>query len=570
LDILAEALNIDHKETSRMYKRYNQENVKFTLVSQNEYSYNSKNFDIPKDIENLSLSIKKMDSDETDRFTGKIISFDSNIGKVFFTTNFEVKTSLLYSIVFQVDRRTTDACLRAICRVKDYRMTNFFTKFDDESIDTKKKRNIKPPSKWFNKKIPEDAAQKRIVLNILSESAYPYPFIITGGPGTGKSSVIVETILQILDKKSFAHVLVTCQSNSACDEVAMRLRSFVSAVKVFRYWGYFTAQKKLKDKENRDSYYEKLIENSSILDRGFNEPLLEDFLKYKVVVATMTSADRLIKHNFRNQSLEDKVYKFQKSRHNIPKDHFDFIFVDECCAATEPESLIPITGLGMDHKKVNANIILVGDFQLLGPVLNSRLAAELGLQQSLLERMMRLELYNPETSTRVVKLTNNYRSHPEIFKYSNETFYNSSMEQMVSAEDHNFAMGWKQLTDTNIPIVFHSVEGEAVEILEYDGVSKFNIEEIEQIFDYLQNLMEFGLSTNKKVYQNQIGIASPYTAQVKKLRERLRDVYPFIDIGTTEFFQGREKPIMIISAVRTNNDGCMNNFMDDPRVQTKL
>lgn len=183
---------------------------------------------------------------------------------------------------------------------------------------------------------------------------------------------------------------------------------------------------------------------------------------------------------------------------------------------------------------------------------------------------MRLELYNPETSSRIVKLTNNYRSHPEIFKYSNETFYDTAMEQMVSTEIHNFAMNWKHLPNPDIPIVFHSVEAEAKEVKEYDGLSSFNIEEIEQIFDYVKNLLDFGISPNKKVKQDQIGVASPYTAQVKKLRERLHNHYPGIDVGTTEFYQGREKPIMIISAVRTNNDG-INNFMDNPRVRkTKL
>lgn len=180
---------------------------------------------------------------------------------------------------------------------------------------------------------------------------------------------------------------------------------------------------------------------------------------------------------------------------------------------------------------------------------------------------MRLDLYNPETSSRIIKLTNNYRSHPEIFKYSNEKFYNSSMEQMASTEIYNFAKNWKQLPNSEIPIVFHSVEGKAVEIKEYEGISKFNIEEVELIFDYVKSLLDFGLSSNTKVKQDQIGIASPYSAQVKKLRERLHNFYPNVDIGTTEFFQSREKPIMFVSAVRTNTVD--SHFMDNPRVRNE-
>jgi superfamily I DNA and/or RNA helicase len=183
----------------------------------------------------------------------------------------------------------------------------------------------------------------------------------------------------------------------------------------------------------------------------------------------------------------------------------------------------------------------------------------------LLERLLELDVYKSEASQRVVKLTNNYRSHPEIFKYSNETFYASSMESMVSTDIHNFAKGWNQLPNPNIPIVFHSVEAESVEVKEYDGVSKFNIEEVEQVFDYVEYLIKNGLPEAKKITMEQIGVASPYTAQVEKIRGRLGMKYGLIDVGTSEFFQGREKSIMIISAVRTNTN--VGLHMDSPRVR---
>lgn len=350
-------MKIEHNYSgSFKFKKYDQDHVKITFVAPGEYTFNSKCFDVPGDNESISLNIKEMDKDQRDAVYGKIVLFNAGIGKVCFSTSHELQTSVLYSIKFEGNRNILEACLRALERVRIYGLTNFFTKFDG-NMNASDKRKIKPPSKWFNKKICEDSAQKNIVLKILSESSYPFPFVITGGPGTGKTSVVVETILQILDKKSFAHVLVTCQSNSACDEVAMRLRKFVPSVKVFRYWGPTVARKKLDSKENRDSYYEKLQENSSIRNRSYEEPMYgaDDFKKYKVVIATMTTVDRMIKRSF-------------------PNNHFDFIFVDECCAATEPECLIPITGLGMERKKVNANVILIGDDKLLGPVLNSPFA----------------------------------------------------------------------------------------------------------------------------------------------------------------------------------------------------
>ena len=358
LDILSEALELEQQESSRMFKQYDQKNVKITENGHNEYCFTSTQFHAPQNAENLCLKIKNMSRGEV--VSGMLKSFSEGSGRTIFTVaDTKLDTNSLYSIGVESNRQTVDSCLDALYRIKQHKLLKFMTKFE-EDVETKKKRNIKPPSKWFNKKLAEDSVQKNAVLRILSESTFPFPMVITGGPGTGKSSVIVETILQILDKKSFAHVLVTAQSNSACDEVAMRLRAFVPAVKVFRYWGPTAANERIQSK-NHDDYFTKLGKNSSIIDgRTYKEPFKENIVNYKIVVMTMSAANRLIRNSF-------------------PNDHFDFIFVDECCAATEPECLIPIVGLGMCFKKVNANVILVGDNHLLGPVLHSSLAAGLGL-----------------------------------------------------------------------------------------------------------------------------------------------------------------------------------------------
>ena len=185
-----------------------------------------------------------------------------------------------------------------------------------------------------------------------------------------------------------------------------------------------------------------------------------------------------------------------------------------------------------------------------------------------MERILRSNLYdlnNPENKKRIAKLTNNYRSHPEIFKYSNETFYDGSMEPMISIAEHNFAKDWKQLPSQGIPVIFHSVE--STSSAESDGTSVFNIAEVELVYDYVKNLIEIGFSPERKIKEEQIGIASPYLGQVKKLKARMV-AYPRIDIGTTEFFQGREKPIIIISAVKTHDLNENIDFLDNPRVQT--
>jgi hypothetical protein len=221
----------------------------------------------PGEFRHFCLRIRRIDVDKS--VYGQIESFSESTGRVQFFCDNELDTTVFYSVQVQQSRSTILPCLRALQQIKEKNLLNFFTKFE-ENIPTKKKRNIKAPTKWFDNRVAGDPDQKSAVIKVLTESSYPFPLVITGGPGTGKTSVIIETIRQILEKKSFANVLVTCQSNSACDELAFRLRNFLPALKVFRYWGRKIAEKKLENKEN-DNYFTKLRENSSIVDRSFKD-----------------------------------------------------------------------------------------------------------------------------------------------------------------------------------------------------------------------------------------------------------------------------------------------------------
>lgn len=177
-----------------------------------------------------------------------------------------------------------------------------------------------------------------------------------------------------------------------------------------------------------------------------------------------------------------------------------------------------------------------------------------------------MDVYNTkEQSNRIVKLNNNYRSHPEILNYSNDKFYKSSMQSMIPEIESNQAINWKQLRNRSVPVLFHSVQSEAKQVKEVDRFSFHNNAEVELVFEYIENLIKIGFNSGIKVKQDEIGVASPYLAQVTRISERLK-AYPAVDVGTPEFFQGREKPVMIISAVKTK---LMKNldFLDNPRVR---
>lgn len=66
------------------------------------------------------------------------------------------------------------------------------------------------------------------------------------------------------------------------------------------------------------------------------------------------------------------------------------------------------------------------------------------------------------------------------------------------------------------------------------------------------------------IKQSDIGIVAPYKLQCKLLASACRKRnFNDVTVGTAEIFQGQERPVMIISTVRTNKE---LGFVKDPRV----
>jgi helicase MOV-10 len=116
--------------------------------------------------------------------------------------------------------------------------------------------------------------------------------------------------------------MVTAQSNSACDEVGVRLLKYISRDKIFRFYS-----PSLINPKNGETSAE-LRETSNIREkRKFLYPTKEEFYYFNVVIVTLMSCSRLVQLEALNMNR-----------------HFDYIFVDECAAATEPEAYVPIVG----------------------------------------------------------------------------------------------------------------------------------------------------------------------------------------------------------------------------------
>jgi helicase MOV-10 len=178
-------------------------------------------------------------------------------------------------------------------------------------------------------------------------------------PGTGKTSTIVEIIMQLVRRDDNVRVLACTPSNAAADLLVERLAGAgLDSDQLYRLNAY-----------SRDEDIPEDVQAFSIVPR---HPKL---LAFRVVLSTCSTAGML-------------------QLWNVPVRHFSHIVIDEAAQAEEPLAMIPI----MIFSNPDTNVILAGDPNQLSPVVKSRTAAKAGLEKSYLERLMFIrEVYDLDT-----------------------------------------------------------------------------------------------------------------------------------------------------------------------------
>ncbi|XP_078596430.1 RNA helicase Mov10l1-like [Branchiostoma floridae x Branchiostoma japonicum] len=374
------------------------------------------------------------------------------------------------------------------------------------------------PLQLFNSRLNQQ--QRAAVTRILRAEARPAPYVLFGPPGTGKTVTLVEAILQVFHTLPYSRIIACTPSNSAADLLAERLHS----------------SGKVKQADMvRLNAFQRVQEIPEPIERYcMDGDQLEQVSRRRIIVATCSTAGLLYSLGLRSG-------------------HFTHVFVDEAGQATEPECLIPV-GLCAG---VQSQVVLSGDPMQLGPVLQSHLAKDLGLGQSLLERLMtsgpylrdsnRFSQHGAYNPMLVTKLVCNYRSHPALLKLPSELFYHGDLFTLADPSLTQQLEDWEGLPCKGCPIIFHGTEGE--DMREGSSPSWFNPVEAVQVLRYTQLLI------GGSVKQSDVGIITPYRKQVEKLRLLLGSVgLDEVKVGSVEEFQGQERLIIIISTVRSTTN----------------
>lgn len=409
--------------------------------------------------------------------------------------------------------------------------------------------------------------------------------IVHGPPGTGKTTTLVEAINETLMRES--QVLVCAQSNMAVDWISEKLvdrginvlrignptrvndkmlgftyeRRFESHADYPQLWAIRKAIRELRKnrKKGSENYHQKmdrLKSRAAEIELRINAEL---FGEARVIACTLVGS----------------------AHHLLEGMKFGTLFIDEAAQALEAACWIPM--------KRASRVILAGDHCQLPPTVKSIAALRAGLGKTLMERIAENK---PEVVT-LLKIQ--YRMNDEIMRFSSDWFYGGKVESAPqikyrSVLDYDHPITWIDTSNEENQI---TIEGEDAPEdpasaanqnsdlnfkEQFVGESFGRINKAEAELTLLTLAEYFTKIGKQRVLEERIdvGIISPYRAQVqylKKLIKKYEFFKPYrrlISVNTVDGFQGQERDVILISLVRSNDEGQIGFLKDLRRMNVAI
>ena len=383
--------------------------------------------------------------------------------------------------------------------------------------------------------------------------------VVHGPPGTGKTTTLVEAIVQTLAKES--QVLVAAQSNKAVDWISSKLmeqgvavlrignparvgdsllaqtfeRRFEAHPDYHQLWSIRKAMRELRggrgNTAGRQRKLEQLKERAVELEIRINADV---FASARVVACTLTGA-------------ASKVMAGQR---------FPTLFIDEAAQAMEAACWIAIRRAG--------RVILAGDHLQLPPTVKSPEAVRGGLGKTLMETIVE----NHPGAVTLLKVQ--YRMSEKIMRFPSVKFYGGMVE---SAPE----VAHRGILDMDTPMEWIDTAGSGTrEEFVGETFGRTNHHEARIAVEAMEKLLQkVGLARFREEGID-VGIISPYRAQVQLIRRLagrssvLKAVKGSISAGTVDSFQGQERDVVIVSAVRSNEKGEIGFLRDLRRMNVAI
>lgn len=255
---------------------------------------------------------------------------------------------------------------------------------------------------------------------------------------------------------------------------------------------------------------------------------------------------------------------------------FGTLFIDEAAQALEAACWIPM--------RRASRVILAGDHCQLPPTVKSIAALRAGLGKTLMERIAENK---PEVVT-LLKIQ--YRMNEEIMRFSSDWFYHGEVESAPQIKYRSILEDDSPITwiDTSNEENQVTIEGDDVVSGEKRDDMNFHEQFVGESFGRINKaeadltlltLAEYLTQVGKRRVLEEsidVGIISPYRAQVQYLK-RLLKKYEFfkpyrrlISVNTVDGFQGQERDVILISLVRSNDEGQIGFLKDLRRMNVAM
>ena len=405
--------------------------------------------------------------------------------------------------------------------------------------------------------------------------------VLQGPPGTGKTSTIYEIILQLVEVLHTFPISVVAASNIAIDNIAEKLM------------------------ENHEREILRIVSLEKESEYNLDHPLASICLHRKVfndlpqnmkeTLKDMRDPRKKVLQNQYKKLLQEQIRISQKyvanakvlfsttvvSGGNQFKDikKVPVIIMDEATQSSEATTLIPLSIEGVEK------FVFVGDQRQL-----SSFSQVPNLSLSLFERVLLNGTYRTPHM-----LDTQYRMHPAISDFPRKRFYNGLLKDGITAEHRKI---------DNIPgnpvFFWDTAETQREQFVktkfrEDRGYTYSNRGEVNDVTQVITQLI-----VEKGIKRCDIGVITPYRGQrdlissilVKndvinpekldlKVEVDRDDIYNDskpatihtvndIMIASIDAFQGREVNFLILSCVRSNEEGKIGFLKDERRLNVAL
>jgi len=251
-------------------------------------------------------------------------------------------------------------------------------------------------------------------------------------------------------------------------------------------------------------------------------------------------------------------------RNMVWQQHIPNVIVDEACQARELEGMVVMRS----HVQ---RLILVGDPEQLPSTVFSKKAQEMLFNRSLFERLVIIG--RPKHT-----LARQYRMLPAIAEFPNITFYKGEVvdDEVVKRSIQDYVNAVDKNWNFDTPVRLYDTSSmRAPEVFDANQ-SYSNPAEADLVVKLLLQFFREN-DSDKKIT---VGIISPYKGQVRLIEDKIKGASSTVQtrklqsrvklIKTVDGFQGNEQDIIVISTVRSNDNGNIGFVKDHRRLNVAI